>query len=226
MFDVYPTLFTLYMYIYPTLCMLFDFLQIKFYNGTRGEIMKEKTDLRIIKTKKILFDALLKLMKKKNFEKIKIADICEEALINRSTFYAHYEDKYELLMALFEEQKISLLEKLDNKENTNFSKEYLMEVLNILINYIDENREIYSAILSNNRNGILIDFLIDVIERDVSERLKDSNEIKNSNLPIDIIVKFYAGGLINIGMSWLINKEKYNKEQLLSYINILIPDKM
>ena len=214
------------MYIYQTFCMLFDFLQIKSYNGTRGEIMKEKTDLRIIKTKKILFDALLKLMKKKNFEKIKIADICEEALINRSTFYAHYEDKYELLMALFEEQKISLLEKLDNKENTNFSKEYLMEVLNILINYIDENREIYSAILSNNRNGILIDFLIDVIERDVSERLKDNNDIKNSNLPIDIIVKFYAGGLINIGMSWLINKEKYNKEQLLSYINILIPDKM
>ena len=214
------------MYIYPTLCMLFDFLQINSYNETRGEIMKEKTDLRIIKTKKILFDALLKLMKKKNFEKIKIADICEEALINRSTFYAHYEDKYELLMALFEEQKVSLLEKLDNKENTNFSKEYLMEVLNILINYIDENREIYSAILSNNRNGILIDFLIDVIERDVSERLKDNNDIKNSNLPIDIIVKFYAGGLINIGMSWLINKEKYNKEQLLSYINILIPDKM
>ena len=214
------------MYIYQTFCMLFDFLQIKSYNGTRGEIMKEKTDLRIIKTKKILFDALLKLMKKKNFEKIKIADICEEALINRSTFYAHYEDKYELLMALFEEQKISLLEKLDNKENTNFSKEYLMEVLNILINYIDENREIYSAILSNNRNGILIDFLIDVIERDVSERLKDSNEIKNSNLPLDIIVKFYAGGLINIGMSWLINKEKYNKEELLSYINILIPDKI
>ena len=188
--------------------------------------MKEKTDLRIIKTKKILFDTLLKLMKKKNFEKIKISDICEEALINRSTFYAHFEDKYELLMALFEEQKVSLLEKLEDNENTNFSKEYLMELLNILINHIDENREIYSAILSNNRNGILIDFLIDVIERDVSDRLKDNNDIKNSNLPLDIIVKFYAGGLINIGMAWLTSKEKYNKEQLLSYINILIPEKI
>jgi len=188
--------------------------------------MKEKTDLRIIKTKKILFDTLLKLMKKKNFEKIKISDICEEALINRSTFYAHFEDKYELLMALFEEQKVSLLEKLEDNENTNFSKEYLMELLNILINHIDENRDIYSAILSNNRNGILIDFLIDVIERDVSDRLKDNNDIKNSNLPLDIIVKFYAGGLINIGMAWLTSKEKYNKEQLLSYINVLIPEKI
>ena len=188
--------------------------------------MKEKTDLRIIKTNKILFDALLKLMKKKNFEKIKISDICEEALINRSTFYAHYEDKYELLVALFEEQKISLLEKLEDNENKKKKKKYFMALLNILINHIDDNREIYSAILSNNRNGILIDFLIDVIERDVSDRLKDNNDIKNSNLPLDIIVKFYAGGLINIGMAWLTSKEKYNKEQLLSYINILIPEKI
>lgn len=188
--------------------------------------MKEKTDLRIIKTKKILFDALLKLMKKKNFEKIKISDICEEALINRSTFYAHYEDKYELLIALFEEQKISLLEKLEDNENTNFSKKYLMDLLNILINHIDDNREIYTAILSNNRNGILIDFLIDVIERDVSNKLKENDEIKSSNLPLDIIVKFYSGGLINIGISLLTHKEKYNREQLLSYINELIPEKL
>ena len=169
-FGGYPTLFLIYMYIYHTKYMLFDFLLIKIYNYTRGEQMKDKTDLRIIKTNKILFDALLKLMKKKNFEKIKISDICEEALINRSTFYAHYEDKYELLVALFEEQKISLLEKLEDNENTSFSKKYLMELLNIIINHIEDNREIYSAILSNNRDGILIDFLIDVIERDVSEK--------------------------------------------------------
>jgi len=188
--------------------------------------MTKKNDLRVIKTKKILFDTLLKLMKQKNFEKIKISDICEEALINRSTFYAHYEDKYELLIALFEEQKISLLEKLEDNENTNFSKKYLMDLLNILINHIDDNREIYTAILSNNRNGILIDFLIDVIERDVSNKLKENDEIKSSNLPLDIIVKFYSGGLINIGISLLTHKEKYNREQLLSYINELIPEKL
>ena len=64
--------------------------------------MNNKTDLRIVKTKKILFETLIKLMKQKNFEKIKISDICEESLINRSTFYAHYEDKYDLLIELVE----------------------------------------------------------------------------------------------------------------------------
>lgn len=188
--------------------------------------MEEKTDLRVIKTKKILFDSLLKLMRNKNFEKIKISDICEESLINRSTFYAHYTDKYELLVELFEEQKKLLLKDFEDNENKLFSKEYLMELLSILIDHIDENSETYSAILANNRDGILIDFLIDAIERDVSDRLKNNNGIIDSNLPLDIIVKFYTGGLINIGVTWITRNEKYSKEELLLYIDKLIPDKI
>ena len=60
--------------------------------------MEKKTDLRIIKTKKVIYEALIDLMKEKTFEEIKVSDICNKALINRSTFYAHYEDKYELLV--------------------------------------------------------------------------------------------------------------------------------
>jgi AcrR family transcriptional regulator len=192
----------------------------------RGVILKEKTDLRIVKTKKILFNSLLNLMKIKNFEKIKISDICEESLINRSTFYAHYDDKYELLIDLFEERKLSLLKVFEDNENKVFSKEYLMELLSILIDHIEENKEIYSAILANNRNGLLIDFLIDAIEKDVSEKLKGNSEIKNSDLPLDIIVKFYAGGLINIGIDCITRTKKYSKKELLLYIDKLIPDKI
>jgi AcrR family transcriptional regulator len=188
--------------------------------------MKEKTDLRIIKTKKILFDTLIKLMKQKNFERIKISDICEEALINRSTFYAHYEDKYDLLMDLFEEQTLTVLKELNVNENKSVSKKYLMDLLSIIINHIDENKEIYNAILVNNRNGILIDFLIDATERDFLQRIKNNNKVVISNIPIDTIVKFYAGGLINIGISWLTEKEKYTKEEILSYIDKLIPEKI
>ena len=43
--------------------------------------MKNKIDLRIIKTNKVLFEALITLMEQKDFEKIKISDICDQALI-------------------------------------------------------------------------------------------------------------------------------------------------
>ena len=70
--------------------------------------MEKKKDLRVIKTKKMIYTALVELMKEKTFEEIKVSDICEKALINRSTFYAHYEDKYELLIDFIKDLKMVL----------------------------------------------------------------------------------------------------------------------
>lgn len=61
--------------------------------------MKEKKkDLRVVKTYRVLYDALLELLEDNSFEEIKVSDICKKALINISTFYSHYNDKYELLV--------------------------------------------------------------------------------------------------------------------------------
>ena len=84
--------------------------------------MNNKIDLRIIKTKKILFEALVTLMEQKDFEKIKISDICDQALINRSTFYAHYEDKYDLLLAMINDLKNNLERELKENKEEDISK--------------------------------------------------------------------------------------------------------
>ena len=82
--------------------------------------MKEKkTDLRIIKTKNLLYSTLIALLKDYTFEEIKVSDICNKALINRSTFYAHYSDKYELLSSFIQDIKEELPSKL--RSNTNIS---------------------------------------------------------------------------------------------------------
>ena len=186
--------------------------------------MKNKIDLRIIKTNKVLFEALITLMEQKDFEKIKISDICDQALINRSTFYAHYEDKYDLLLAMINDLKNNLEHELKENKEEDISKNYFMEFLKILINHVDEKRETYNSILKNDKNGIVMDFLIDVSYRDLTSRLKNNNLI--SIIPIDVITKFYIGGIVNVGIDWVKNKNKYTKEELLLYFDKLIPDKV
>ena len=56
--------------------------------------MDKKEDLRVRKTKTNLYKALIELMEEKSFEDIKVIDICRVSLINRSTFYDHFNDKY------------------------------------------------------------------------------------------------------------------------------------
>lgn len=54
-------------------------------------------DPRIRRTRLLLQEALLRLLKTKSFDEISIQDLTEEATLNRATFYAHYPDKYVLL---------------------------------------------------------------------------------------------------------------------------------
>ena len=65
----------------------------------------------------------MNLMKNKPFEDIKISDICKVSLINRSTFYDHYNDKYELIQSLMNDMREELLEKLDKSKKTKNIKE-------------------------------------------------------------------------------------------------------
>lgn len=188
--------------------------------------MEKKEDLRITKTKKALYNSLLELMKIKTFEEIKISDICEAALINRSTFYAHFEDKYELLVSLLDNQKNILLNKLQKNEQDFNTKEYFMEFLKIVIDHVEENRNVYSNILLNNRNGILIDILSDVLNKNIHDRIKSSHVLSQVDIPSNIISKFYFGGILGIGTEWLCDNNKYTKEQIISYIDKLIPEKI
>ncbi len=49
-------------------------------------------DLRMVKTRRQIKDAFLKLRERLMPEKIKVKDICEMAMINKTTFYHHYTD--------------------------------------------------------------------------------------------------------------------------------------
>jgi AcrR family transcriptional regulator len=60
----------------------------------------ETTDPRILRSRRMLMEALAKLLTKKEFDDISIQEIADEATLNRATFYLHYPDKNALLQAM------------------------------------------------------------------------------------------------------------------------------
>lgn len=65
-----------------------------------------KIDPRIIRTRKLIMEAFIRLSKLKNFDNITVKDISKEATINRATFYYHFTDKHELLEQVINEDMI------------------------------------------------------------------------------------------------------------------------
>lgn len=188
-------------------------------------IMNEKkVDLRVVKTKRLLYATLLELMKEKTFEEIKVSDICNKALVNRSTFYSHYQDKYDLFSELVMDIKNVLAIELSKNKKINSVKEYYIEMMSIFIDYIENNKDIYKAILVNNKNSITMDIVYDVMNEDIHKHIAEFGNIMNKNIPIEIITRFYLGGVFNVGMQLLNDSYNYSKEDVIKYMSLLIPD--
>lgn len=185
--------------------------------------MSEKIDLRIVKTKKNIYSTFEELMKEHAFEEIKVSDICNLAMINRSTFYAHYEDKYELLSEYINNMKDLLRSQLEKNSNFNNSKEYYLEMIRLLLDHIDDRKDVFSQVMINNKNSITMDILYEVISKDIIKQIRKNNENKVTKVPIDVVSKFYLGAVISICIEWISSK-KYSKEDLLKYFDVLIPD--
>lgn len=79
--------------------------------------MRESTDLRAVRTKKGIFDSFIQLLEDVEFDQITVRQITEKANINRATFYRHFEDKYDLLEKIIQEDLIgNVVEELQGDE--------------------------------------------------------------------------------------------------------------
>lgn len=184
--------------------------------------MEKKKDLRVVKTKNLLYQALIDLMKDKTFEEIKVSDICSKAMINRSTFYTHYEDKYELLVDFISNLKEEFINELNKNNNNLNTREYYIKLIELFLDHIESKKNVYSSIMINNRNSIMMDILLSVVNEDILNKIKTDSISKK--IPSDIIAKFYLGGVINLGVEWLSDNSKYTKDQIIEYLKVLIPD--
>jgi AcrR family transcriptional regulator len=69
-------------------------------DATQSGNPAENTDPRVLRSRQMLMESLVRLLTRKEFDDISIQEIADEASLNRATFYLHYPDKNALLRAM------------------------------------------------------------------------------------------------------------------------------
>jgi AcrR family transcriptional regulator len=69
---------------------------------------QNSNDLRVRRTHKLLREALITLIEERGFDTLTVEEIAQRAMISRTAFYRHYQDKYDLIEQIFEETMTSL----------------------------------------------------------------------------------------------------------------------
>lgn len=181
----------------------------------------KKEDMRTIRTRKSLRKALHVLMEKEPVDKISVTDICNEAEINRVTFYTHYNDKYELLHDLLKEvfKHINTCNKqiYEQIKTGDPIRDFTIVMSHSIYKVCFENKNVVNSI-SNYDNRLFVETLENVVINsglDVLEELKNNFVFK---YPAKFIINFLFGGFSKLIEYGLKNDELTEKE-FLEYVD-------
>lgn len=111
---------------------------------------EDQIDLRIRRTHKFLQEAMIELLAEKSFDEITVGDIAEQAMINRATFYRHYQDKYDLVAKIFEETTNELVEHMKPFHKDTGHMENPPEIWIQFFEHVAQHASLYRAMLGNN----------------------------------------------------------------------------
>ncbi len=106
-----------------------------------------KQDRKTRYTRMVLQDSLIELMKEKPISKITIKQLCENADINRTTFYSHYTDQYNLLRDI-EDETLSWLKEAVTTLIGKTEKDEMMRLLEGILQYLADNSKHLQVLMS------------------------------------------------------------------------------
>ena len=168
--------------------------------------MSEKKDRRRQRTRHLLSQAFVELLREKGYNAITVSDIIDRANIGRSTFYSHYRDKDDLFVNELDRVIEALSHQIPEQEEMPFFPSLG------LFRHVGEQYELYKALLWTPG----IDLLIKHMQKSLSHRIEQGfqkSQMK-SEVPIPIIANFIAGSFLTLLKWWLENKMVYSPEKM------------
>lgn len=175
-----------------------------------------KYETKSLMTKKALSASLKKLMEQKTLDKISIREIIEDCGVNRKTFYYHFEDIYDLLKWIFEEEAIEIVKQYDLILNSK-------DAIRFVLDYVEENKLICNCAFDalgrdELKRFFQKDFLaiIDNLIKTVSEGYDVPEDYK------EFLTNFYTEALASQLIDYIRYREKYTKEKMVLYITVTL----
>jgi AcrR family transcriptional regulator len=158
----------------------------------------EKTDRRVRRTRELLRNALLAAIVEKGYERVTVQDIIDRADVGRSTFYAHFRDKEDLLYSGLDE----LWTAFDPAaQDPNWSPTLKV------FEHFHESREVWQAMVGRRGAEAFIRHLHRLLADLLRNHLRTRAPQGQTQVPLDAVVEFATSTLIGLGARWWLEQD-------------------
>lgn len=178
---------------------------------------QKKIDRRVFRTRQLLNDALVELIVEQGYDLITVQDIIDRANIGRSTFYAHYNCKDDLLLSGMEEIVHRLVWEVEMPPSGKETEETQPRILSTLpiFQHAQEQFDLHKAVVG----GKGIDVIVSAIQNHLCHHIQVRIEklipgIERPMIPPVVTANYLAGSLMTLLIWWLNNDMPYEPEQM------------
>ena len=174
----------------------------------------DTTDRRALRTRQSLHQALIRLILERDYDEISVSDITEAANVGRSTFYAHFTDKDDLLRSGAGHLRAMLLHEHGNAvAGEEHAERRPLGFSRFMTAHLKEQYQLYRAMMRGRAGPIIVDklrqFLSEIVRAELSSAKKGSAAPAS-----EIAVQFVVGAYISVLTWWLDRGAKEPPEEI------------
>ncbi|GAA3410788.1 TetR/AcrR family transcriptional regulator [Paenibacillus hodogayensis] len=177
-------------------------------------------DIRITHTKKSLIDAFIELANVKDFEQITILDLTERAHVNRTTFYAHFKDKYDLLDHIIGDSASGMIEKYTANSSQEFNREIITQLF-FAVCEVNQQPDFPCRNSYFEMIPLLKERIFNAVRDYLSKRLIGVNDESE----ISFYAPIYANIVVEAGYLWTTGKLDLTKEETAQRVTDMVVGK-
>ena len=180
-------------------------------------MQNDKVDRRVLRTRQLLNQALLSLIVEQGYESITVQDIIDRANLGRSTFYAHYQCKDDLLLSGMEDVVHSLVWDLENSPEAAGGDREDRQILSTLpmFSHVHAHYPLHKAVVGGRGIDVIVKSIQDHLSSHIQERIELLlPEGQTPSAPPLVIANYLAGALLALLKWWIDSNMPYPPERM------------
>lgn len=178
-------------------------------------MLKNPEDRRARRSRKLLKESLLELMKRKTFADISVRDITDAADMNRATFYLHYSGTAELLQSVEEDLLAELQALVDAHMQETFAVGSVAPVFEPVLDFAVEHRETCTILFSSSEASGFFQSIQQLVHKNGAPLVRTWFRPADPRLT-DYLLNFLAWGFIGLLSEWFEKGMALPKSELLA----------
>ncbi|MBQ3489063.1 MAG: TetR/AcrR family transcriptional regulator [Clostridia bacterium] len=182
-------------------------------------IETNKTDIRVIKTKKAIRNATLHLLSQKNIEDISITELANTAQINRKTFYNYYQNMYQVVDEIENETVEKFVSAIQSTDWYNGNELDFYKVFFCITESVRDNMEFFRYLLNISKTSEIIVKVETTLKEKAKNYFKQYLDMDDTLLTLSM--DYVVSGMFSVFRRWLQTGQKMTVSEVTKHVGIM-----